>query len=89
MRLIVNGYRQTSQLDIEQAEAAIGLKVMHQIPHDPKAVNAAINEGVPVVLSRRFSKASRSLRTLAESVNGGSAQVPRVGPRFPMFSGQR
>jgi len=77
MRLVVNGYRQTSQLEVDQAEAAIGLKVVHQIPHDPKAVNTAVNNGVPVVLARRFSKASRSLRVLAISLNGGTSQPVR------------
>jgi pilus assembly protein CpaE len=84
MRLVVNGFRQTGQLEVEQAEAAIGLKVMHQIPHDPKAVNSAVNNGVPVVLASRYSRVSRSLRALAVSVNGGTVPVPRVGPRLPL-----
>ncbi len=82
MRLVVNGHRQSGQLDIEQAEAAVGLKVTHQVPYDPKAVNLAVNEGVPVVLARRFSKVSRSIRALATRLGEQAPVAPRIGPRL-------
>jgi len=70
LRLIINGYGLRRQLDVEQAEVAIGMKAAHRVPHDAAAVNAAVNGGVPVVLKCRFAKITRSLRTLAYSVNG-------------------
>jgi len=70
MRLVVNGLGQRRQLEVPQAEAAVGMKVYHQVPWDDAAVHAAVNRGVPLVLHRRFRKISRSIRALAHSVNG-------------------
>jgi pilus assembly protein CpaE len=70
MRLVINGYGQRRQLEIEQAEVAVGMKVADRIPYDPAAVNRSVNGGVPVVLNSRFSRITRSLRSLAISVNG-------------------
>jgi len=70
MRLVLNGCGQRRQLEVEQAELAIGMKAVHRIPHDAASVNLAVNNGVPVVLKRRFSRITRSIRALAFSVNG-------------------
>ena len=61
---------QRRQLEVEQAEAAVGMKVHHQVPYDAASVHSAINSGVPVVLHRRFRRITRSIKTLAHSVNG-------------------
>ncbi len=70
VRLIINGYGQRRQLDVDQAEVAIGIKATHRVPYDAAAVHSAVNGGVPVVLKCRFAKITRSLRALAYSVNG-------------------
>jgi Flp pilus assembly CpaE family ATPase len=70
MRLVLNDCGQRRQLEVEQAEAAIGMKAVHRVPHDAASVNLAVNSGVPVVLKRRFSRITRSIRALAFSVNG-------------------
>ena len=70
VRLVANGYRQRRQLRINQAEEALGQKIMHYIPNDPGRVNRAINKGMPVVLHRPSAKVSRSIMDLATSVNG-------------------
>lgn len=70
IQLVLNGIGQRKQLDVEQAEVAIGMKAAHRVPYDVASVNLAVNNGVPVVLKRRFSKITRSIRALAFSVNG-------------------
>lgn len=70
MRLVVNALGQRRQLEVEQAEAAVGMKIHHQVPYDAGSVHAAINSGVPLVLCRRFRRISRSIKALAHSVNG-------------------
>jgi pilus assembly protein CpaE len=70
MRLVLNCYGQRRQLEVEQAEAAIGMKAVHRVPYDAAAVNLAVNGGIPVVLKCRFSRITKSLRALAHSVNG-------------------
>ncbi|MEE8451753.1 MAG: hypothetical protein V3R99_07550 [Thermoguttaceae bacterium] len=70
VEMVVNGYGQARQLDVRQAEEALGVKLRHRIPNDPASVNRAINKGVPVVLLRPSARISKSIRNLAESVNG-------------------
>ena len=70
MRLVVNGYGQRRQLELEQVEAAVGMKTHQRVPYDAAAVNLAVNNGTPVVLKSRFAKITRSIRALAYSVNG-------------------
>jgi len=84
MRLVVNGAGQQRQLAVEQAEAAIGMKVHHQVPYDAASVHSAINSGVPLVLHRRLRAITRSIKTLARSVNGVTQQA-RAGPKKPVF----
>ena len=50
MRLVVNRYGQPKEVPASKAEEALGLKIAHYIPDDPKTVNRANNNGVPLVL---------------------------------------
>ena len=72
LRLVVNGYGQREQLDLDQVEASLGRKITQSIPYDPGSANSAINKGVPVVLHQRHTRISRCIRRLALSV-----QTPR------------
>jgi pilus assembly protein CpaE len=65
LRLVVNGCRQRGQVDREQVEESLGMKVTGSIPYDPRAANAAINAGMPVVLQQRHGPLARSIRRLA------------------------
>ena len=53
-----------------KAEEALGTKIFHYVPEDPKTVNWANNNGVPMVLESPSAKVSRSVAKLAQSVNG-------------------
>lgn len=70
MRLVLNGCGQRRQLEVEQAEVAIGMKAAQCIPYNAAAVHFAVNSGQPVVMKRWFSGINKSIRTLAFSVNG-------------------
>jgi pilus assembly protein CpaE len=70
LRLVVNRYGQAKEVPYAKAEEALGLKIFHYVPEDPKAVNRANNNGVPVVIESPSAKVARSLTKLAESVNG-------------------
>lgn len=72
LRLVVNALGQRRQLELQQAEAAVGMKVYHQVPYDAASVHAAINSGVPLVLHRRFRRITRSIKALAHNVNGNA-----------------
>jgi pilus assembly protein CpaE len=70
VQVVVNRYGQAKEIPAGKAEEALGIKLTHYIPDDPKTVNRANNNGVPVVLESPWSKVSRRLGNLAASVNG-------------------
>jgi len=70
VRLVVNRYGQPKEVPAAKAEEALGVKIFHYVPDDPKAVNRANNNGVPVVLEAPSTRVSRSVTRLAISVNG-------------------
>jgi pilus assembly protein CpaE len=70
VRLVVNRYGQPKEVPAAKAEEALGVKIAHYVPDEPKTVNRANNSGVPVVLESPRASVSRSLTKLAASVNG-------------------
>src|SRR5262249_55035913 len=70
IQLVVNRYGQPKEVPAAKAESALGLKIAHYLPDDPKTVNRANNNGVPVVLESPSAKIARGLSRLAASVNG-------------------
>jgi pilus assembly protein CpaE len=70
VRIVVNRYGQPQELPASKAEEALGAKVGHYIPDDPKTINRANNNGVPAVLDAPSAKVSKSVLQLAASLNG-------------------
>jgi pilus assembly protein CpaE len=70
VRLVVNRFGRPKEVPAAKAEEALGVKIFHYIPDDPRAVNRANNNGVPFVLEAPSAKVSRSVTRLAMSVNG-------------------
>jgi pilus assembly protein CpaE len=70
LRLVVNRYGQPREVPAVKAEEALGVKIFHYVPDDPKAVNRANNNGVPFVLETPSAKVSKSVSRLAMSING-------------------
>jgi pilus assembly protein CpaE len=71
IRIVVNRYvKKGSDIEPEEVERALGLKVSWTIPNDFKNAIAAINFGEPVVLRAPRSEISTSLAGLATSLNG-------------------
>jgi pilus assembly protein CpaE len=70
IRLVVNRYGQPKEIPAAKAEEALGSKIFHYIPDDPKTINRANNNGVPAVLESPSAKVSKSVTRLAMSVNG-------------------
>jgi pilus assembly protein CpaE len=69
-RLVVNRYGQPKEVPAAKAEEALGIKIFHYVPDEPRTVNRANNNGVPVVLEAPSAKVSRSVARLAAGVNG-------------------
>ena len=70
VRVVANRYGQPKELPAGKAEKALGHKIFHYVPDDPKTINRAINSGVPAVLDAPSARISRSFAQLAISING-------------------
>jgi pilus assembly protein CpaE len=70
IRLVVNRYGQPKEIPAAKAEEALGGKIFHYVPDDPKTINRANNNGVPAVLDYPSARVCRSVTQLAASVNG-------------------
>ena len=70
LRVVVNRQGQPKEVPASKVEEALGIKIFHFVPDEPKTVNRANNNGVPVVIEAPSSKVSRSVTKLAHSLNG-------------------
>jgi pilus assembly protein CpaE len=70
VRVVVNRYGQPKEVPAAKAEEALGVKVFHYIPDEPKTINRANNNGVPAVLESPRATVSRSLVKLTHGING-------------------
>ncbi len=76
IRIVANRYvKKGSDIEPEEVERALGLKIAWTIPNDFKNAISAINFGEPVVLRAPRSEMSVSLVSLAESIRGTSEAV--------------
>lgn len=67
-RLVLNRFGQSGQVDLAKVEEILGIKVFQRIPEDHRAVNRAVNRGVPVSEVSKLSRISRSFSSFARSV---------------------
>jgi pilus assembly protein CpaE len=70
VRLVANCYGRPKEVPAKKAEEALGMKIYHYVPDDPKNVNRANNSGVPLVIESPWAKVARSLSALAHGING-------------------
>jgi pilus assembly protein CpaE len=74
VRLVVNRYGQPKEIPASKAEEALGCKIFHYVPDDPRTVNRANNNGVPAVLDSPRAAVSKSVTRLTMSINGFHAK---------------
>ncbi|HEX4123177.1 MAG TPA: AAA family ATPase [Tepidisphaeraceae bacterium] len=73
IRIVVNRYvKKGCDIEPEEVERALGLKISWMIPNDFKNAIASINFGEPVVLRAPRAEISTSLCALAGTLNGKS-----------------
>lgn len=74
IRIVVNRFvKKGWDIEPEEVERALGLKISWMVPNDFKNAIAAINFGEPVVLRAPRSEISTSLMALATQLNGRNA----------------
>lgn len=80
IRLVVNRYvKKGSDIEPDEVERALGLKISWMIPNDFKNAIAAINFGEPVVLRSPKSEIATSLTALANSLGARRGEPQRTG----------
>jgi len=76
IKIVVNRYvKKGNDIESEEVERALGLKVSWTVPNDFKNAIAAINYGEPVVLRAPRSDMSVSLATLAQGLSSRSEKT--------------
>jgi pilus assembly protein CpaE len=68
IRVVANRYRRPGELTVSEAQTALGFQMAHYVLDDPKNVNRANNQGMPVVQYAPSAKVSRQLTELALSL---------------------
>jgi pilus assembly protein CpaE len=71
-RLVLNRYGQSGQVSLAKVEEILGIRVFQRIPEDGRAVNRAVNRGVPLAELSKLSRISRSFSSFARSVQTSS-----------------
>lgn len=71
-RLVLNRFGQSGQVGLDQVETILGINVFQRIPEDGRAVNRAVNQGVPLAEVSKLSRISRSFSSFARSVQTSS-----------------
>jgi len=78
IRLVVNRFvKKGCDIEPEEVERALGLKIAWMVPNDFKNAIGAINFGEPVVLRAPRSEISQSLMALATQLDGRTAALKR------------
>src|SRR4051794_34290481 len=78
LRIVVNRYvKKGCDIEPDEVERALGLKISWMVPNDFKNAIAAINFGEPVVLRAPRSEISSSLLGLANTLNGLNGRTGR------------
>jgi pilus assembly protein CpaE len=70
VRLVANRYGQPKEVPYAKAEEALGVKIYHYVPDEPRTINWCNNNGIPAVLGSPRSAVSKSLLRLASGING-------------------
>lgn len=77
VRLVLNRFRKVPGFSEDDAEAAVGAKVLWRVPNQYFAVSSAIDRGTPV-MDQRNSEIARCFTGLAQELTRNDAEVKRA-----------
>lgn len=69
IKLIVNRYKETDEIKIEDIEKLLSKPVYHKIPNDYDIMMTAVNKGVPVCAQEEVTEVSKSYAHLAKDIS--------------------
>jgi pilus assembly protein CpaE len=71
IHLIVNRYEKGGEIQLEDVERTLGMKVMVTFPNSFEAVSASVNQGVPILKMAKRDPVSKNLLKLAHDLEQG------------------
>lgn len=77
VRLVLNRFRKVPGFSEDDAEAAVGAKVLWRVPNQYFAISSAIDRGTPV-MDQRNSEIARCFSGLAQELTRNDADVKRA-----------
>jgi pilus assembly protein CpaE len=83
IRVVVNQAGQAGEVSLAKAEETLNTRMISSIPHEPKVVQRAGNNGVPVVLAAPSSKVAKCLVKLAQAIEVVLSQAAEPGSKNP------
>ena len=82
IRVVINQHGRPNELPVDEAEEALGERLSHFVPYDPRIINAANNSGIPAVQKDPNHKVVQSIAQLAkinfEEPTGSSGIFPKL-----------
>jgi pilus assembly protein CpaE len=88
VQVVINRVGMETDIALKKAEETIGKPIYWQVPNDPKTVQDARNEGVPLIQHAPRSKIHQSIAGLAQALSGKPNQPPAKErtSRWTLFS---
>jgi len=71
IHLIVNRYEKGGEIQLEDVERTLGMKVMVTFPNSFEAVSASVNQGVPILKMAKRDPVSKNLLKLGHDLEQG------------------
>ena len=72
MHLIVNRYENGGEIQLEDVERTLGMKVFRTVPNSFAAVSASVNQGVPIMKIAHRDPVTKSLQEMAYTLGNSS-----------------
>lgn len=85
-KLLLNRYEKSGEINLDDVERTLGMRVYWKIPNSYKAVSASVNQGVPVAKIAPNDSVTKALLEIANDLDGDSRQ--KTGGLFAHLFGR-
>ncbi len=68
IHLIVNRYEKGGDIQLEDVEHTLGMKVLKTVPNSFKEVSASVNQGIPILQIAQHNSVTETLQEMADSL---------------------
>jgi pilus assembly protein CpaE len=86
VKVVLNRVSSDADITLKKAEETIGKPIFWQVPNDPRALNEARNNGVPLIQHAPRCKAQQSIHGLAHALCGKEGEAAPQRARRSLFS---